>query len=134
MITVDTSVALPAFATWHEHHGVAFPALERATRLVAHVGLETLSVLTRLPAPHRVEPSVALRLLETWFPDRPLTLNAMDNKRLLTVLVDAGVSGGAMYDGLVGFTAARTGHRLLTLDRRAAPTYDRLGVDYELLA
>lgn len=134
MITVDTSVVVPGVAAWHEHHEVAFAALERATRLGAHVYLEALSVLTRLPAPNRVDARTALDLLETWFPDRPLALSAADTKRLPAVLVDAGISGGAVYDGLVAFTAARAGHRLLTLDRRARSTYERLGVEHEFLA
>jgi hypothetical protein len=38
-------------------------------------------------------------------------------------------TGGAVYNGLVGVTAAaHHGHRLLTRDRRAHTTYDVLGV------
>ena len=45
----------------------------------------------------------------------------------------AGVEGGAVYDGLVGLTAAEAGRTLLTRDARAAGIYRRLGIDYDLM-
>jgi hypothetical protein len=44
------------------------------------------------------------------------------------------VLGGATYDGLVGLEASAHGETLLTLDRRAAATYRRLGVAFEAIA
>ena len=58
MIAPDTSVLVAGFATWHEAHQSAARALGRGVHLVAHSALETYSVLTRLPAPHRVAPAV----------------------------------------------------------------------------
>jgi predicted nucleic acid-binding protein len=37
------------------------------------------------------------------------------------------------HDALVGATGRHAGARLLTRDRRAVPTYERLGVEYELI-
>jgi hypothetical protein len=51
---VDTSIVVAAFASWHENHAAADRALDGKTRLVAHCAIETFSVLTRLPPPHRV--------------------------------------------------------------------------------
>jgi hypothetical protein len=48
-------------------------------------------------------------------------------------MVNAGISGGAVYDGLIGLTAATAECRLLTRDGRASKTYERLGVDYHLV-
>ena len=46
----------------------------------------------------------------------------------------AGVTGGAVYDGLIGLSSSRPGAELVSLDVRAARTYARLGVDFRLLA
>jgi predicted nucleic acid-binding protein len=53
MKTADTSVVVAAFASWHEHHAAARRALDGGLRLIEHCALETYSVLTRLPPPHR---------------------------------------------------------------------------------
>jgi hypothetical protein len=41
MIAVDTSVAVAAFASWHERHEQARQALDDDVRLVAHCAIET---------------------------------------------------------------------------------------------
>jgi predicted nucleic acid-binding protein len=43
--------------------------------------------------------------------------------------VGSAISGGAVYDAIVALTAAHHGRTLLSCDRRAARTYDRLGID-----
>ena len=53
---------------------------------------------------------------------------------LLRELVEAGLTGGALYDGLVGAAARRHRLVLITCDRRAESTYRMLGVTYELLS
>lgn len=98
-----------------------------------HAAVELLSVLTRLPPPHRLKPTAALRLLETNFPESRF-LSATDAKDVLQEFVAAGLTGGALYDGLVGAAARKHKLPLITCDRRAEPTYRVLGVDYELLA
>jgi len=45
-----------------------------------------------------------------------------------------GIAGGSVYDALIAATVRHAGARLLTRDRRAANTYERFGVEYELLA
>lgn len=52
----------------------------------------------------------------------------------LARLHERGISGGATYDGLIGITAAVSDATLVTLDRRALATYERVGVDVELVA
>lgn len=56
MIAPDTSVLVAGFATWHEGHEAAVRALNRGVHLIAHAAVETYSVLTRLPPPHRIAP------------------------------------------------------------------------------
>ncbi len=133
MTTCDTSVLVAAFSTWHEHHDVARAALERCTLLGGHAAFEAMSVLTRLPEPYRVHGSQVLSYLESWFPKRSIVLSAAETDRLLRTLVEVGISGGAVYDGLVAAAAGSRSLRLLSLDRRATVTYQRLDIDFELL-
>jgi predicted nucleic acid-binding protein len=48
-------------------------------------------------------------------------------------LVELGITGGAVYDALVGATAIEHGLPLATLDRRALATYRALGVELRLI-
>lgn len=98
-----------------------------------HAAVELLSVLTRLPPPQRLSPATALRLEESNFPESRY-LSASDSRGLLREFVGAGLSGGALYDGLVAAAARRHKLPLITCDRRAEPTYRLLGVTYELLS
>lgn len=60
-------------------------------------------------------------------------MSATDTKALLREFAQAGLAGGALYDGLVGAAARKHNLRLVTCDRRAEATYRILGVKYELL-
>jgi len=101
---------------------------------VAHAAIETYSVLTRLPDPHRMHASQALLFLEDWFEDRWIGLPVEAQRRLLSRLSDAGVGGGATYDALIGAAAAAEGATLVTADRRALVSYALVGADVELVA
>ena len=133
MIAVDSSVVIALCATWHESHKVAQEALDQDPRLVGHVGLESYSVLTRLPAPQRIPPAVVVAFLRAVFPDEPLVLSASALGHLPDELEERGISGGAVYDGLVAMSARAHGLALLSLDRRAVQTYERCGVRFSLL-
>jgi predicted nucleic acid-binding protein len=130
----DSSVAVAAFASWHEHHAVARAALEPGTRLVGHSAVETYSVLTRLPPPHRAPANIVREFLLERFTADYLVLDPASLKAWLAGLPEMGVSGGATYDALIGATAAAGGATLLTLDVRAASTYEKCGADFTLLA
>lgn len=101
--------------------------------LSGHAAVELLSVLTRLPPPHRLTPVAALRLEERNFPESRF-LSATDTKRLLREFAEVALAGGAVYDGLVGAAARKHKLMLITCDRRAEPTYRLLDVNYELLS
>lgn len=133
MITVDTSVVVAAFASWHEGHASGVKALARRPRAVAHVLVETYSVLTRLPPPHRAPARLARAFLVERFPGAPLGLPPQAYRTLIERAAEAGLTGGGVYDALVAATALHARARLLTRDRRAIPTYERVGVEYELL-
>lgn len=134
MAAPDTSVIVAAFAAWHEYHTVAREAIDAGATLIAHCALETYSVLTRLPAPHRVDADTAASFLRQRFPAEPIALSAGAQCALVRRLADTGVAGGAVYDALVATTAAEKGLVLLTLDRRAEPTYARVGAAFRRLA
>lgn len=135
MIAVDTSVVVAMLATWHEGHDAVSAALRDLgdVQLPAHVALESYSVLTRLPPPHRLAPTPVLAFLNRRFPGTWLALDPEGHRELLREAGDLHLSGGAVYDALVGATARRAGARLLSRDRRAVRVYRTLGVDHRLL-
>lgn len=133
MKAADTSLVVAAFASWHESHAVARRALDGGLRLIEHCALETYSVLTRLPPPHRTSGKVVRDFLTARFPQPFLRLSEQAYKDFLLALPDRGVTGGAAYDALVAATAAGCGAELITCDRRALPVYERYGLQVELL-
>jgi predicted nucleic acid-binding protein len=133
VIAVDTSVVVAAFASWHEGHRAASAALARKPRVPAHVLVETYSVLTRLPPPHRAPADLVARFLAARFTQAPIALPPRAHLRLIDRAAAAGLTGGSIHDALIGETVLHAGARLLTRDRRAAATYERLGVAYDLV-
>lgn len=133
MTAVDTSLVVAAFASWHERHEAARRALDGGVRLVEHCALETYSVLTRLPAPHRARGELVLEFLKARFPQPFLRLSAAAYRGFLSSLLDRAVSGGAAYDALVAATAADHDAELVSCDRRAAVVYERYRVRTHLL-
>ena len=125
MTAADTSVVVAAFASWHEHHDAARRALDGRPRLVEHCALETYSVLTRLPAPHRAAGEVVREFLAARFPQPFLRLTPRAFRDFLLALPGLAVSGGATYDALVAATAADHDAELISCDRRAAVIYER---------
>lgn len=133
MKAVDTSMAVSGFASWHVGHDASARVLA-GSLLPAHCAVECYSVLTRLPPPHRVAGALARDFVLSRATGGLLSLDPADYGALLDQLVDKSITGGATYDALVGFTAARHGARLYSRDQRAARVYDALGVDFELIS
>jgi predicted nucleic acid-binding protein len=129
----DTSVVVAAFASWHETHEAARRALDGGLRLPEHCALETYSVLTRLPAPHRAPGDVVRDFIKARFPGPFLRLGPAAYRAFLLGLWEREVAGGAAYDALVAATAAGNSAELVTCDRRAAVTYERYGVRTRIL-
>lgn len=130
---VDTSVAVPLVVASHSAHELVSDALgDRTLYLAGHAAAETFSVLTRLPGDSRVAPSDALLLMRERF-EGAIALQE-DPFDVVARLSEAGVSGGAVYDGLVALTALGVADSLLySRDGRATATYGRLGVTVVLL-
>jgi predicted nucleic acid-binding protein len=133
VIAVDSSVVVAAFASWHEGHRSAAAALTRRPRVPAHVLVETFSVLTRLPPPHRAPGDLVFAFLAERFSRPPLVLPPRAHLSVIQQAAAHGIAGGSVYDALIAATVHHARARLLTRDRRAAATYDRVGVEYEIL-
>ncbi len=126
-LAADTSIAVPLLVQTHpDHDEVARWVAGRPLALSGHAAAETYSVLTRLPADARLAPADAARLIQERF-DRPLLLDVETGSRLTDVLGELGITGGAVYDALVGMAAAHHSADLATRDGRALPTYRAVG-------
>ncbi len=134
MKAVDSSVVIAAFATWHEHHALARKAMSGRPLLVAHAAVESYSVLTRLPPPHRASPSIVHAFITQRFTEPFLTLSEAGYKKLLASVAAGQILGGPAYDALIAFTAAENRATLLSLDHRAIATYEAVGARVEQLA
>ena len=129
MITPDSGVAIAAAASWHVAHDLAVAALAQDdVTLIAHVAYETTAALSRMPDGHRIAPAAVVEWLQRRFQREWLTLPPAAALDSLRSAVEHGIRGGALYDALVAATAAHHRHILLTDNRRAAPTYQALGV------
>lgn len=107
--------------------------LDGEVRLVEHCALETYSVLTRLPAPHRAPGDVVRDFLAARSRRPYLRLSPAAYREFLLRLPDHAIDGGASYDALVAATAASHGAAVVTCDRRAAPVYERYGIRVQIL-
>ena len=128
MRVADTSLVVAAFASWHEHHKRARTLLDQGARLIEHCAVETYSVLTRLPPPHRCAGAVVREFIRTRFPEPYLRLDSAAHREFVLGLPEHQITGGAAYDALVAATAAGHGAELITCDRRAAAVYESYGV------
>jgi hypothetical protein len=125
---------IAALSAWHEQHESAALALKAVQAVPAHALLEVYAVLTRLPSGLAVAPTLAAEVIADRFPEPALRLPDGARDRLTRTLAEAGVLGGASYDGLVALEARAHGRTLLTIDERAQSTYRRLGAEFTVVA
>jgi len=127
-LLLDTSAAIALVIEDHEAHATTLAAVRgRRLGLAGHAWFETYSVLTRLPGTLRRSPADVALLLAHDFPASAF-LSAEVTAALGPEFARLGISGGAVYDGLVGTTARQHGCELLSADARARPVYEALGV------
>ncbi|WP_194421130.1 PIN domain-containing protein [Microbacterium abyssi] len=132
-LLLDTSAALALIRDADPaHEAVSEAAAGSVLGLAGHALFETFSVLTRLPGSARLRPDRVAEIMERAFPES-VALPAAEALHSTKTFVRAGIAGGAAYDGLVGLAARAAGIPLLSCDRRAEPTYARLGVDVRLV-
>ena len=133
MSAADSSVTIAALLDDHQAHDAAADALAACKTTIAHVAIETFSVLTRMPPPNRAEPSTAVTALRERLPSAYVTLDAGSYQQAPSRLAAAGIAGGSTYDGLIALTALEHELELVSRDRRAARAYRALGVRFTLL-
>jgi predicted nucleic acid-binding protein len=131
--TADSSITIAALVADHEARDLAEDALKQCRTTIAHVAIETYSVLTRLPPPRRLVSADAAAIIDARLPSTYATLDATTHAQAPTRLAAAGISGGATYDGLIALTALEHDLELITRDKRAERTYRALNVPYQLL-
>ncbi len=141
MNLVDSSVLIAAFSRWHESHATARAAIRRADAIAGHAALETYAVLTALPPPRRAPGRLVVDFLSAHFPEPDgthddfacLAPEPAIYRRVVEAMNHGGLIGGAVFDGLIAATAKDVEATLLTLDQRAAGTYQAVGAAFELL-
>jgi predicted nucleic acid-binding protein len=134
LIAVDSSVAVAAFGEWHDLNAAACSVLDGGAAIPAHALIETYSVLTGFPPPHRAPPGLVDEWLDSRFPSVLASPSPSEQRELVRVMARSGRAGGAIYDALVGMTSKIHGAVLVTADRRAAQTYELIGVEVRWLA
>ncbi len=133
IVLLDTSAAVALVVEDHEAHAVTLEAVRgRRLGLAGHAWFETYSVLTRLPAGLRRSPTDAVHLLARDFP-ASVFLGESESAAFGAELAARGISGGAVYDALVGAAARQHRRLLVSGDARARPVYEAVGVDVELV-
>lgn len=133
VLLLDTSSAMALVNPAHTHH----QAVSRRVRghelgLPRAVVFELYSALTRAPAPQRLTPAAARRLIAHNFPGA-LDMPAMPTSELLDQVVAADLTGTTVYDATVGLSATAAGKLLLTCDPLCSHLYQRLNVRFELI-
>lgn len=135
MKTPDTSVLIAGFDSSHSFHEPAQEALaevQREGRLIAHTIAETFAVLTAA-GPYDIPAARVSEYLESFLGEVPIGLHPQSYPAAMAELSKHGITGGALYDGLIALAAREARATLVSLDRRAGATYRRLGVEPDLL-
>lgn len=128
-LLLDTSAALALLHDMNPaHERVRELTRDLALGLAGHAAFETYSVLARLPGTARVTSERAHQIIDRSFPSSA-PLPPAPALLAVAIFAEAGIAGGAVYDGLVGLAAREAGIPLLTCDRRAMGTYAALKVD-----
>ncbi len=127
-LAVDTSVVVAGLSTWHPDHEAAKAVLYAKPAAIAHVIIESYSVLTRLPAPRRLDATLVLTALRRLFPNEPIPVPPSAIDDMLGRLASHGIAGGATYDAMVAESARLADLALYSLDGRARRTYEVIGV------
>ena len=128
VLLLDTSAAVALVVEDHEAHASTLEAVRgRRLGLAGHAWFETYSVLTRLPGGRRRSPADVAALLSHDFPASAF-LSEAAAAALGPELARLGISGGAVYDALVGAAARQHDRTMLSADARARPVYEALGV------
>lgn len=130
---LDTSVAVALLVEDHQAHADCRTAVAGyRLGLAGHALFETMSVVSRLPAPHRRSMAAVHRAVRASFPDS-VFLSPRGSLQAAADMARLGIGGGAIYDALVAAAALEHDATLATRDTRALPTYTAMGADVRVL-
>jgi predicted nucleic acid-binding protein len=111
---VDTSCLVALSWSEHQHHERTIAELDARRKkretlaVAAHSLAEAYSVLTRLPPPSRIEPSLAAAgLRAVWRGEQAVALTAEEVWAVIEKLPERGISGGRTYDALIAACAKK---------------------------
>jgi predicted nucleic acid-binding protein len=131
---VDSSVVIRATTCQDSHDRERLQnVIAESPVALAHVLAESYATLTRLPSPFRLTPKQCAAFLTSAFRAEPLTVSSHGYLRVLKLLSEQGISGGAVYDCLIAETAREHDVTLVSLDKRAIANYALIGAVHELL-
>lgn len=134
---LDTSCMIAAVCSWHEHHGAAAGEIEdrlgRGEELVsaAPALIETYAVLTRLPAPHRLDAVTAQTLVHANFIEGKVVVAPAADAlcQLLRTAPERGIAGGLTYDAVIAACLVDAGSSVIvTFNERHFRALDLAGV------
>lgn len=110
----DTTCLVATVSSWHEHHDRTRSEIDRRANrgeelvLAAHSLAEAFSVLTRLPAPHRLRAADALAAIEANWRSTPVVhLTGAETWGAIREAARLGASGGRTYDALIAQAALK---------------------------
>jgi predicted nucleic acid-binding protein len=138
VIAPDSSVLIAGFLSSHRFHQVVLPSLAEVVAsggLIAHTIAEAYAVLSAPGGIYRSEPRAVLDYLDQFLgEDPPIPVLPAAYREALDLLIANGRPGGAVYDALIALAARDAKVTLLSLDGRAAPTYELCGANVRFLA
>jgi predicted nucleic acid-binding protein len=137
VIVPDTSVLVAGFVVEHPFHDVAESAVAEVRaegHLVAHTVAETYAVLSAPGFVYRTEPEAVVSYLDEFLEGSvPIQPRPEAYREALEILSGNRRGGAPIYDALIALTARDAGATLISLDRRAKPTYELCGVEFRFL-
>ena len=136
LVAVDATVIVAALVAWHERHEPAAAALEAALArkslvIPAPVLTESYSLMTRLPAQHRLTHADAFHLLRSSFATaRTAAPRTRDTWAMLRRFSVTPVGGSDVHDALLLEVVRDAGAKvLLTFRRKELETLGATGVE-----
>jgi predicted nucleic acid-binding protein len=124
---LDSNVLIALLCDWHEHHRKTLTSYERWLRkhaipvIPVQAILECYSVLTRLPAPHRLPPEATRLAIEETF-SRTAVIAELSPETAwgaIDKLARLGFGGGRVYDAAIAECVVKAGATvLLTWNRK----------------
>jgi len=120
-IALDSSYLIALLSDWHNQHRRTLRSYEhwrnREAQVIlpVHTILECYSVLTRIPAPYRLPPDIAMQAIHENFSHTALVVGVKASGvwDRIESLSRRGFGGGQVYDALIAWSAADAGATVL---------------------